>query len=118
MKPSDGPRPASGHPLAELSTIPERIVRKLKDQWVESAEELLALAASPGGQDRLKSLLGLNSMQLEQLIRTLTDIVGESTAQAIRRGAETGGRLGALLTEEQKQRFGIKDNAKRETEHQ
>ena len=100
-------QPAASHPLSAVTSVPTSVVAALKSQWIETAEQVLALAASPQGREGLKKLLSFDVRQLEGLLSTLTDVVGpeQSTGPSI--GMQAGS-LGLVLTEEQKKRFGIK----------
>lgn len=98
---------SSGHLLQSVPGIEAAVIEPLKKQWIETAEQFLAISASPEGRTGLKTLLGLDDEKMDQLIGRLRDCVGPVEEQRLCQPIP-GGPLGALLTEEQKRKFGVK----------
>ena len=100
-------QPVASHPLAAIASVSTSVVAGLKSQWIETAEQVLAVAASPQGREGLKKLLSFDDRQLEGLLSTLTDVVRPEHAASPSIGRQAGS-LGLVLTKDQKKRFGIK----------
>jgi hypothetical protein len=71
---------------------------------VETAEEVLALSATPEGRAGLRALLAFNDQQLKTLLEALRAQVGVAEANRLER-ATPGGARGVILSEEEKRRF-------------
>jgi hypothetical protein len=93
--------------LSDIPSIPPETLRRLRSVWLQTAEEVLAAAATPEGVAGLQTLLNLDAPRLDGLLQDLGRVVGAEAAKAIRQRVTAGGSLGALLTEEQKQRLGM-----------
>ncbi len=95
---------SGSHPLAGIQGVSPSVVRALKGHWVESAEEVFALSATPEGRAGLKALLSFNDRQLKTLLDALRAEVGAAEAKRLERAAP-GGAGGVILSEEDKRRF-------------
>jgi len=95
---------SGGHPLAAIGGVSPLVVRALKGRWVETAEEVLALSATPEGRTGLGALLCFDGRQLQTLLDTLRAEVGAAEASRLER-ATPGGARGVILSEEEKGRF-------------
>ena len=100
---ADEPR----HALASLQLMTAEAGALLEQRWITSVEELIALAASDEGRAGLLSLLKLDEDGLGALLTEAERTVGPAVAARLRDRAP-GGATGALLTEEQKKRFGMR----------
>jgi hypothetical protein len=105
------PRATESHALAALAGVPAPALAALKQQWIETAEQVLALAASPIGRRHLQQLLQYDESQLESLLAALRQAVGPEAAARFL-APQPGGSLGLALTEEQQERFGIRTSGK------
>lgn len=107
MKPGNGDTTAKpSHVLREINGIPLGYVDVLGKQWIETAEEVIALSGLPDGRGRLKSLLGIDDTSLSHFLGLLSELVGEKVSQRLL-DARPGGPLGAILTEEQRKHLGL-----------
>ena len=112
MDPAAAESNSAGHALTAIQGVPDAAVRKLQSNWLETAEEVLAVASSTDGAEGLKKLLVMDDEAFDGFLAVLREGVGQVQARAISaRGVQAGGSLGAKLTEEQKQRFGIRDTS-------
>ena len=107
MKPGNKESTPEQHPLAEIPELSPDTVCALKGQWIETAEQVLALSASEEGQEGLKTLLGLDDTGLGELLDQLAEIVGPDVSSQLRQPTP-GGPCGVILTDEQRRRFGVK----------
>jgi hypothetical protein len=105
MSPNADARPAGGdRPLTALPGIDPTAVAALKLHWIETAEQVLATAATAEGRAGLKALLSFDDASLEALLATLTAAVGPEVAKRLQQ-AVPGGARGLVLSEEQRKRF-------------
>jgi hypothetical protein len=107
MKPPVPQGESARHPLEGIPSFSPQTIQLLKQKWIETAEQVLALSGTTEGRDGLRNLLGLDEAGLNDLLAKLSDVVGNEAAPALRT-ATPGGALGAILTDEQKQKFGMK----------
>jgi hypothetical protein len=98
------PESNSSAPVHSLSSIPEVsavVATALKQNWIETAEQVIGLAATVPGREGLKRLLGLDEAGLSALLAILAEVVGlESTRQLSQ--PSPGGATGVVLTDEQR----------------
>ena len=100
----------STHPLDQLEGLSAEAVASLRGRWIETAEQLVALAASEDGRAGLKELLDLDDDALGELVARAKALVGsEGTARLSQ--ATPGGTLGVVLTDEQKRLHRHRDAA-------
>jgi hypothetical protein len=90
--------------LAAIRGVPPPVVQALKGRWVATAEEVLAMSATPEGGAGLRALLSFDDQQLQTLLDTLRAEVGALEAKRLER-ATPGGARGVILSEEEKRRF-------------
>jgi hypothetical protein len=107
MNSNSDDRSQNAHPLAAIPGISPASLAALKQRWIETAEQVIALAATPQGQDGLKTLLACSDQQWGELLAKLKEAVGTESAARLEQPSP-GGALGVVLTEEQKKRFGLK----------
>ena len=94
------------HPLEELRALRPEQVQRLKAQWVDSVEALVALGAAAPAKAALAELLGISNQDLAILLEQAAELIGPERAAELSL-REPGGPTGMMLTEEQKKRFGI-----------
>lgn len=93
--------PQHVHPLTTISEVSDTIRAKLKPFWIESAEQVIAAAATPAGRAGLQRLLEIDEQGLAILLQLLSQSVGDGAAQHLSHPAP-GGVMGLVLTEEQR----------------
>ncbi|MBP8132368.1 MAG: hypothetical protein KA184_22550 [Candidatus Hydrogenedentes bacterium] len=95
--------PSSGegapHLLSAACGIPPAALAALSAQWIESAEQVLAIAATAEGRAGLCRLLGMAEEPLAALLAQLRDMVGPEAAARLETPAP-GGPLGARRPDE------------------
>jgi hypothetical protein len=96
------------HRLSSIAKLPSETITTLQANWIETAEEVLAVAATEQGAAGLKRLLELDEPTFDALLSSVRKFVGQHQSQAIGAASRPGGPLGVKLTEEQKARFGIR----------
>ena len=94
------------HPLADVSGLPAAWQAAFRRQWIESAEQVIGMAATPEGREGLQALLTCGGRELDDLLAELQTVVGPEAAQRLRQ-ATPGGARGLRLTAEQKKRWGV-----------
>ncbi|NLE77685.1 MAG: C1 family peptidase [Chloroflexi bacterium] len=57
-----------GVPLTEVSEIPDAHLSKLRELWIDTVQELVALAETPEGQASLANYLGVEDPALQDLL--------------------------------------------------
>ena len=97
----------SSHSLTGIRGVPPLAVRALKEQWIETAEQVIAMSATSEGRQGLKALLSFDDQQLDVLLSMLISEVGPEEVSRLLR-AVPGGPCGVVLTEKEKQRFKLK----------
>ncbi len=70
-------------PLRELAELPEDLVRRLAEYWVEAAEDVLALAAMPATRTALLDVSGTDETGFLRLLATCRDVAGPQTSPAV-----------------------------------
>ena len=98
-----GPNSGS-HPLAAIGGISSVVVATLKQRWVDTAEEALAMSSTPEGRAGLRALLSFDDLQLQTLLHVLRSEVGVAEANRLER-ATPGGARGVILGDDEKRRF-------------
>lgn len=101
-------KPGRDHPLADVAGLDAASVERLAGQWVRTAEQALALASTPEGREGLRRLLELGEPGLARMLDALRSAVGRERAAALEKPDTGRPPDGALLTDEQKRRFGIR----------
>ena len=101
-------KPGRDHPLADVAGLDAASVERLAGQWVRTAEQALALASTPEGREGLRRLLELGEPGLARMLELLRSAVGRERAAALEKPDTGRPPDGALLTDEQKRRFGIR----------
>jgi hypothetical protein len=86
--------------------VPPLVVQALKQRWVETAEEVIALSATWEGLAGLKALLSWDDQQLKALLDALRAEVGAAEASRLEKPTP-GGSRGVILSEKDKRRFGL-----------
>jgi hypothetical protein len=94
------------HILETVPGLPPESVATLRKQWIETAEQVLAICSTAKGRAGLQHLLGLDEEGLAAFLSNLRGAVGEEVASRLSRPS-AGGASGAVLTDEQKRRFGM-----------
>jgi hypothetical protein len=94
------------HPLQDVSGLRADWLEVLRGHWLTTAEEVLAVAASPAGREGLRQMLASDERALASFLGELEAVVGAEMAQRLRKPASPHAK-GAWLTEEQKDRFGL-----------
>ena len=84
------------HPLNDLHVLPAPALAALRERWIVSAEQFLALAASPEGQAGLRRLLGLDGPALDALVVQVGASVAPEARAALAAPAP-GRKLGLIL---------------------
>ncbi len=100
-------KPGRDHPLADVVGLDAASLERLAGQWVGTAEQALALASTPEGREGLRRLLELGEPGLARMLELLRSAVGRERAAALEKPDAGRPPDGALLTDEQKRRFGI-----------
>ena len=73
-------------PLAKIEGLSNDVLRLLRDKWITTAEELLALAhTNPEGA---AVACGLDAQQLQQLLEAVRQAIGPQVAHSIERQVE------------------------------
>lgn len=86
------------HPLSDLNVLPEPALAALRGRWIETAEQLLALAATPEGRAGAERILGLDARAFDAVLARLAKVVGPALQSDLARPAP-GGKLGLILPE-------------------
>lgn len=97
---------APAHPLGSVAGVSAESARRLKERWIETAEQALAATATPEGREGLRELLGMDAAAFEGFLGKLIAAVGAERAAELQKPVDPRAR-GVVLTEEQKRRMGI-----------
>ena len=84
--------------LAEVLSAEQ--IRCLKNQWIETPEQFLSIAATDEGQVGLCKLLGIKKKLLIGILDHLRKMIPPETARDVST-PKPGGSLGVILTEDQ-----------------
>jgi len=86
--------------------VPGAVAAKLKEHWLETAEQVLAVAACREGREGLERLLGFDAAQLQDFLGQLSAVVDPAVRERLGQPAALR-TLGLQLTEEQKRQAGL-----------
>ena len=101
-------RDSSRHPLTGSLGLSSGQIGALRGRWIETAEQLLSAMATNETRKAVADMLGLDDEEAERLLKRLSETVGLNVACRLL-APQAGGATGAILTEEQRRRFGIDD---------
>ena len=108
---SEAPSNKSGneHSLSDISGFPPEMIEPLATRWIQTGEELLALAVAPTAEAGLAELLGIDQAQLTSVMNCVREALGPECVSSIESRGRRGGPLGVRFTDEQKRRMGLDD---------
>jgi hypothetical protein len=81
---------SSETPLSAVSGIPATVLKRLHERWIESAEQLVALGATPDGADALAQELKIETAEVERLIASARAALHPDVADELARPVDTG----------------------------
>lgn len=110
MDRSDTDKSGGEHRLADISGFPREMIAPLASRWIETGEQLLAVAASADGKEGLSELLGVAEPELLSTLNTVRHSLGSERVATIESSAQRGGALGVRFSDDQKRRLGIADD--------
>ena len=102
------PSPEQGnvHSLAALACLSADQIRRLRGRWIDSVESLAAMTGSDPGRAGLMQLLEITERQFTQLGESIEALLGSDATARLTR-PDPGGRMGVILTEQQKRSLGM-----------
>jgi hypothetical protein len=83
-------------PVDTVKEWPEDIVRRLKQSWITSVEEVLAISATPGGLRSLAQHLGVSEGEAQRLVAIAERYVTPDVAKRVTEPPAEDYGLGAL----------------------
>jgi hypothetical protein len=110
MKRAENSQSGSEHKLSDISGFPPEMIDPLASRWIQTGEELLAVAVAPDGEAGLAELLIVDRDQLNDALDIVRQAIGQEHASAIESKARCGGPLGVRFSDEQKRRMGLDDS--------
>jgi hypothetical protein len=78
-----------GTPLHEVPGWPDACVRKLADNWITTAEQVVAASATAQGVRALASHLGVSEGRMRQLVASARASLPPEVAHALEQPADT-----------------------------
>jgi hypothetical protein len=81
--------PRDETPLESVEGWPEDHVRKLGDSWINTAEQVVALGATPGGIKSLAESLGVEETEAVRLVGVARAHLRPETAAELERPVDT-----------------------------
>jgi len=76
-------------PLASVPGLSEDVVRKLKGRRITSADQLVALGASPENLKALATELGIDEGESKRMVHAARSVLDPATAAALARPVDT-----------------------------
>jgi hypothetical protein len=76
-------------PLTGVPGLSEDVVRKLKGRWITSADQLVALAASPQSLKSLATELGIDEGETKRMVHAARSVLDPATSAALDRPVDT-----------------------------
>ena len=84
-------------PLEKVPGWSQAQVARLKDSWITSAEQVVALSATQGGLQSLAEHLAISEAEAQHLVTAAQSALPATTQAALKRGNDTNDYgLGAL----------------------
>jgi len=97
---------ADTSPIECLESLTPEQTQLLKTHWIDTLEGLVSAAVTDSGQAGLARLLDVPQERMAELLERARDMLGPDKVKQLTTG-KSGGSTGALLTDEQKERFGM-----------
>ena len=84
-------------PLRDVPGWPKAVAKKLEENWITTAEQLLAMSATADGLRSLAEHVGVSEDRMRQLVDAARGSVAPHVAASLERPANTSRRgLGAV----------------------
>ncbi|MDH7486057.1 MAG: C1 family peptidase [Anaerolineae bacterium] len=80
-------------PVEELPSLSPQQAQQLKAHWIESAQELVAIAASPAGRQGLATALDVDDEQLDDIVKAARRQMPEVSSRRLLAAAEAVDRI-------------------------
>jgi hypothetical protein len=82
-------KPISETPLSEVPGWTDDYIRQLRNVWITSAEQVVALAATPGGLSSLAEHLGITDSEADRLRDAARSALPEQEVAELETPADT-----------------------------
>jgi len=82
--------------------------QRLRERWVTSVRELVALSLAPSGRDGLKQLLRVDDSALEGLLQEAKALLPPDVLRTLAE-PQPGQKLGLVIPREVMKRFGLRE---------